>query len=377
MASARRDRRGFGGVRKLPSGRLQAYYTGPDTARHVGPTTFDTRLDAEAWLMAERRLITDDRWHPPAVRAALAQRNAPTLFGAYATGWLERRTLKPRTAEHYATLLRRFLLPAFADVPLPAITPAAVAAWHHQLGKRTGPTYQAHAYSLLRTVLRAAVDEDELPTNPCRVRGAGSTKRVVRIEPATLDQLAAIVDAMPARYRAMVLLSSWCGLRFGEVTELRRKDVDLPGRRLHVRRGVTWVNGRPVVGTPKSDAGTRDVAVPPHLLPAIRAHLAEHCAWGRDGLLFPAASGGHLAPSSLSRVWYPAREAAGRPDLRWHDLRHTGATLAAATGASLAELMARLGHSTPAAALRYQHAAAGRDQAIAAKLSELAAGDGA
>lgn len=79
-----------------------------------------------------------------------------------------------------------------------------------------------------------------------------------------------------------------------------------------------------------------------------------------------------MAPSSLYRVFYPARTAAGRPDLSVHDLRHTGAVLAASTGATLAELMARLGHSTPGAALRYQHAADGRDAAIADALSPLA-----
>ena len=72
------------------------------------------------------------------------------------------------------------------------------------------------------------------------------------------------------------------------------------------------------------------------------------------------------------RHWYKARQAAGCPDLRWHDLRHSGAVLAAATGASLAELMERLGHSTPAAAMRYQHAARGRGREIAALLSKLA-----
>ena len=79
-------------------------------------------------------------------------------------------------------------------------------------------------------------------------------------------------------------------------------------------------------------------------------------------------------PSTLNGVFYPAREAAGRPDLRFHDLRHTGATLAAATGATLAELMARLGHSRPGAAMRYQHAAAERDKIIAEALSKLANG---
>ena len=110
-------------------------------------------------------------------------------------------------------------------------------------------------------------------------------------------------------------------------------------------------------------------------MPVLREHLAEHTGKGRDALLFAAANGvDHMAPATLYRVFYRAREAAGRPDLRFHDLRHTGATLAAATGATLAELMARLGHSTPQAAMVYQHAAADRDRAIAAALSEMAVG---
>jgi integrase len=159
------------------------------------------------------------------------------------------------------------------------------------------------------------------------------------------------------------------------LAELRRRDVDLTAGVLRIRRGVVRAAGEVIVGTPKSAAGIRDVAIPPHLIPAVEAHLAEHAAPGRDGLLFPAANGGHLAPSTLYRSFYAARAAAGRPDLRWHDLRHTGAVLAASTGATLAELMGRLGHSTAGAALRYQHAAEGRDHAIARALSALANGE--
>ena len=86
----------------------------------------------------------------------------------------------------------------------------------------------------------------------------------------------------------------------------------------------------------------------------------------------PGRQGGHLAPTSLQAFWHPARAKAGRTDLRFHDLRHTGATLAAATGATLADLMARLGHSTPSEALRYQHSVADRDRAIAEALSGFA-----
>jgi integrase len=98
--------------------------------------------------------------------------------------------------------------------------------------------------------------------------------------------------------------------------------------------------------------------------------LAAHVDVG--ALLFPADHGSNLAPSTLYRHWHKAREAIGRPDLRFHDLRHSGATLAALACATLAELMARLGHSTPQAALRYQHVAAGRDPELAALFSKLA-----
>ncbi len=215
-----------------------------------------------------------------------------------------------------------------------------------------------------------------LDFNPCHVRGGGNSKRVKKIRPATLPELEALTLAMPERYRLMVLLAAWCGLRFGELTELRRGDGDVTNGVLRIRGGVVRVPGEFVVGTPKSDAGTRDVSMPPHLVPVVKAHLAADITGGRDGLLFPASGDPtrHMAPSTLYKPYYKARAAAGREDLRFHDLRHTGAVLAASTGASLAELMARLGHSTHGAALRYQHAAADRDRVIAAALSDLVKG---
>ncbi|MBA3251461.1 MAG: site-specific integrase [Geodermatophilaceae bacterium] len=358
-------KRGFGSIRRLPSGRYQARYAGPDAAEHKAPSTFDTRMDAEAWLTDRRREISRGEWFTSTLRPKVIR------FGEYSANWLAERTLKPRSRAHYASLLDRLILPTFAETPLRAITPAAVRAWHVALGTDR-PTLRAHAYGLLRGILATAVSDGEVAANPCHIRGAGSSRRVHKIQPASLDELEALVREMPAKYRAMTLLASWCGLRFGELTELRRKDLDLTNGVIHVRRGIAWVNGRPVVGTPKSAAGIRDVAIPPHLLPVLRQHVAEHAAWGRDGLVFPAVSGGPLASSTLYRSFYPARARVGRPDLRWHDLRHTGAVLAAATGATLAELMGRLGHSTPGAALRYQHAAQGRDAEIASRLSELA-----
>ena len=177
---------------------------------------------------------------------------------------------------------------------------------------------------------------------------------------------------MPDQYRAMVLLASWCAMRFGELVDLRHADIDLDQQVVHIRRAAVRVDGGWRIGNPKSDAGIRDVAIPPHLVASIELHLTK-VGQGKDALLFPAKDGvGHLQPSTLYRHFYKARVAAGRPDLRFHDLRHSGAVLAAQTGATLAELMERLGHSTPQAAMRYQHAAKGRDKEIAANLSKLA-----
>lgn len=365
-------KRGFGQLSKLPSGRIRARYTGPDGALHNAPATFDTKQDAEAWLVDERRLIAAGGWTSPKQRATVRYRAKTDVltFGKYADAWLRDRTLKPRTREHYRNLLDRQLFPTFADVPLVDITPESVRAWHALKGT-SRPTLRAHAYGLMRTILGSAVSDRLVVVNPCTIRGAGNSTRVHKVKPASLAELESLVSAMPPRYRAMALLASWCALRFGELAELRRGDVDTEAGVLRIRRGVVRVAGETVVGTPKSAAGIRDVAIPPHLLPVLRGHLLQHATPGRNGLLFPANGGGHIAPSTLYRVFYKARETAGRPDLRWHDLRHSGAVLAAQSGATLAELMGRLGHSTPGAALRYQHAAADRDTEIARRLSAM------
>jgi integrase len=360
------QRRQFGALRKLPSGRWQAKYRGPDGRVYTAPTTYDAKGYAEAWLARVFTDIQAGTWVSPNTPTA-----AVVTLGSYAEAWLADRDLKPRTRVNYQRIFDRHIAPTFADMPVTSITVAHVRTWHAALSNRVGATTRAHAYSLLRTIMGTVVSDDMRDSNPCRIHGAGTTKRAKQIRPLTIAELDALVAEMPDRYQLMTLVSAWCGLRFGEITELRRSDVDLTSGVLRVRRAVTRPTGgsEVYVDTPKSDAGKRDVAVPPHIMPALEEHVRTLVG---DALLFPAADGRHLAPSSLWKVFRPARARIGRPDLRWHDLRHTGAVLAAATGATLAELMARLGHSTPSAAMIYQHAAADRDRVIADALSELA-----
>jgi integrase len=134
---------------------------------------------------------------------------------------------------------------------------------------------------------------------------------------------------------------------------------------------VTFVGREIRVELPKSEAGIRDVAIPPHLIPIIQEHLETYAVPGQEGLLFPSDVKRQMWPSTVTTHFKKAAAIAGRPDLRFHDLRHTGAVMAAQQGATLADLQARLGHSTANAALLYQHTAKGRDQLIAESLSKL------
>jgi integrase len=131
------------------------------------------------------------------------------------------------------------------------------------------------------------------------------------------------------------------------------------------------VDRRIVTGPPKTEAGRRTVRIPPHLLPVLSEHLNNWVGSEPGALVFTGDKGGWLRRSQWNSRWREARQKVGLPELHFHDLRHSGNTLAAATGASTKELMSRLGHASAQAALRYQHATRERDQAIADGLSDM------
>lgn len=373
-----RRRRGFGRIRQCqPSGRYQASFVGPDDRLYKAPKTFDAREDAEAWLADRRREIDRELWSPPATtEQKQTKRKGEVRFKQYSDNWLETRTvrgrpLKPRTKAHYRSLLDDHLIPTFGSKPLREISMGAVDRWYAKT-LVDHPTMRAHAYSLLKTILETARTRDRIiESNPCAIRGAGSTTRTIKPKPATIEQLETMAGEMPEHLKLMILLAAWQAMRFGELVELQRRDCDPKGGVIRIRRAAVRVDKGWKVGDPKSDAGKRDVAIPPHIIPAIEDHLAKHVGPEPNALLFPAKNGNHLQPSTLYRHFYKARSKA-KWQGRFHDLRHSGAVMAAQTGATLAELMARLGHSTPQAAMRYQHAAQGRDKVIAEALSKLA-----
>lgn len=165
-----------------------------------------------------------------------------------------------------------------------------------------------------------------------------------------------------------MLLGTFASLRFGELASLRRSAVDLDNREVWVRKSQAELRGgRLVDEDPKSDAGKRAVAIPSAIVPELREHLAQFAEPGRNGRVFVGPNGGRLRRRNFLRVWSRTLDQVGLgdADVHFHDLRHTGNQLAAETGATTRELMARMGHASPRAALIYQHATRDRDRRIA------------
>lgn len=254
------------------------------------------------------------------------------------------------------------------------LTGEVVRSWYAGLGTDY-PRRNSHAYGLLHAVCATAVSDGLLQSNPCNIRRAMNPPR--RRDPVILAvaDIAALAEAIqPRRLRCLVLLAAWCGVRWGEVSELRRKDLSDGCEVLSVSRAVTRRDGVYRVDTPKSGKG-RAVVIPPHIREDVINHLAENVESGPESLLFPAARGGHMNDRVFSREYFSdALKAIGRQGVRVHDLRHFAGTQTAQV-ANLAESMARLGHSTVKASLIYQGLVTGRDAAIADALSQLAVGE--
>jgi integrase len=366
MADARKRARSFGTARRLPSGRWQVRYYDQAGVRHTAPRTFPSKADANRYLAQVEADLLRGAWTDP--------RLARITFGEWVERWWPTTAdLRPGTRSFYDYLLRRFLLPAFGETSLGRMEPMAVRSWLaglHEVGEVT-PTTIAKAYRLLRRILNVAVEAGYLPRNPVAIKGAG-LERVAEMRHVSILQLHALAEAVPGRYRALVLVAGYGGLRWGELVGLHRRRVDLAGARIYVVEQVAEVAGKFIVAPPKTTAGQRVVVLPAVAVAALADHMDDFAAPGPDGLVFPSGRGTYLQRSNFSRlVWRPAVRKLGLDGLRFHDLRHTAATLAAAAGATTKELMERMGHTSPAVALRYQHVMADRQAALAAAMDLL------
>lgn len=363
-----RNRRSWGLNRKLPSGRWQASYVGPDGLRHKAPSTYAAKIDAEGWLGAERRKIDLGAWTPPGQDAVIG-----VTLEHYAESWYAetKGRHKPRTRVLNRGYLDRVILPDLGTVEVGKLTVQMVRAWF--AGLDVYPTRNANAYSLLRTILNQALDDELIPANPCRVKRAAVKNRVVEPIALTATEIRRLsAEVTIERWRCLILVAGFTGLRWGELAALRQSDFALTDDEVSVTvsRAVVRMKGEFTVGTPKSRAAMRTVPMSTGLRPVIVAHIKEFAVPGRDGLVFPSVTGDFPHENTVRPHLRKAAAVIGHPKLRFHDLRHSAATQFAQAGATLADHMTLMGHTSSAMSARYTHSTAARTKALVEGLWE-------
>ncbi len=316
--------------------RWRARYADPEGRQRS--RMFARKGDAERWLATvETDKLRGDYVDP--ARSKLTLR-------AYAVRWLEAQPLRPSSRRTYRIYLDTRLLPVLGDRALGAITPTDVRALLRRLQTDLAPVTVHHVHGLLSTLLRAAVDDGYLARNPCAktAPGKGPRRRVV---PLTVEQVHALHDAMPERYRAAVLLGAGCGLRIGEVLGLKAGRIAFLDRHLDVVEQLQLLPGSPpTLVPPKTASSRRSVPLPDAVGQELAQHLARRPA-GPDELVFRSKAGTAVWPNTFHGViWRGATERAGLRGVRFHDLRHFYASALIRAGESVKTVQAALGHAS-------------------------------
>lgn len=393
MTSSQKQRSAFGSIReKHYTGRrsyLEASYSVPKELRIQYGTPYrisksfplgDRRL-AQAWLSQQSMQIIQGTWLPPKLLKVKERADTITI-NDYWQEWLKHRTwkgkpLRPGTVYATTKTIQNHILPTLSHVRLRDITQARVDRWLETMPSNSAE--QHNAYKVLKAMLRTA-SQPGIDGTPPIIRQYPITrpnmtpKRKTRTVPATPCEIKQIYDAMPGRYALSIYLAVYCGaLRIGEVCALQKGDIDLSARTLSVSRERTTMDRHGVVGDPKTDGSVRTVRIPDQICPLINQFFNQYGISEKTDWLFPAVKNPSLPihPNSLRSFYAIARHKAGRDDLRFHDLRHTGLTLLAGQGATVRELMDEAGHATPDMAMRYQHEVDKRSQVLADRLGSL------
>jgi integrase len=372
------SRSSFGTVRKLPSGRWQARYVGPDNVRRTAGA-YATKKEASAVVAALHADIAaqGSSWLAPGVDAAhdedtqshklaksLGMTKMPPMFDRFAGQILTMRAeqLAPHTLESYESLLNRWLSPTFGHFPLSQISVQRVDAWWAMMGRETGKVTRRNAYFLLSNIMRHAVRYKHITASPCVIEKAGAAVAIERPH-LPVDDFRRIVAAAPDNLSAALWTAFGGHVRLGELVGLNVGDIDLENGTISISRQAQQVRGQGIVIRETKTGNHRTIKLLKPALVALQAHL-EGNDDPADAPLFRGPKGGRLSRGYVRAQWVKACAAVGLPDAHIHDIRHTGLTHVAAFG-STKEIMNRGGHTTAAAALKYQHATAARDAAVA------------
>lgn len=346
----------------------QARISSPANRHRHAVRTFDRKRDAERWLDRQAGSIQDGTFIDP--------RTSAMPFRELVATWETTRLvhLAPKTRERYTGIVNNYLLPAFGDLSLGRLTRARIKQWFAGLDLSPGSARKVQV--VLSSILSEGVELGLLRENPAaRLRLATPPRHDMVI--LTAAEVRAVAQAIrrPSD-RLAVFVAAYTGLRAGEQWALRRRDIDLSGRRLMVTRTLKNAHGvLSFENTTKTDGSRRVVSLSPFLVNMLRVVL-DTLPDDPDALVFTAPDGGPVdhnefvkrafKPAVQGRKARPARRVRNghgfrripaqaavpaalqeaKQDVRWHDLRHTCAALLIAAGRHPLEIKTRLGHAS-------------------------------
>lgn len=351
-------RRRFGSVRKLPSGKWQARYLGPDGLNHTAPLTFRTKTDAEVWLSRVEAQISEGRWLDPSA--------GKVTVGEWGQRWLDAALpgRKRKTQASYESLWRLLIVPRFGRMQVAAVRPIMVAEWVADLSGRLSASRTRQAYGLLQQIMTAAVANDVIGMTPCR---GVKLPKLPEPNPTILTerQVARIAANTREPYDLLVWIIAYSGLRVGEVFALRRKHIDLRRAVLKVESNLLEIGGNKFFDTPKNHQ-IRSITLPAFLVDALRKHLKDNVGADSEAMLFTTYRGTMMRYNSWRVTHFdPAVAAAGLGHVTPKDLRATHGTWVADRHGVMAAAK-RLGHSNASVTTRhYARAVEARDAEIA------------
>lgn len=354
----------MGHVRKLPSGKWQARYRDPSGRERK--QTFDSEALGDKFLDRMSADIQRGEWHDPRLGQITVQRWIDQW-------WNTTVNLRPSTRIRYELILDNQILPTFGSMILKGVTPIHVRTWVAELSAEgLAPSTVRKIYNVFRKIMSTAVDSGLILQSP--VRGI-SLPKIEHKEMRFLspEEVWRLADTIDPRYRGLVLVGAYGGLRAGEMAGLRTGRVDLMRGEVDIAEILVDLNGRVTFGQPKTRAGRRKVGLPRSIVDELAAHIAGRKDPDSD-LVFQSPTGGPLRKSLFrTRFWLPAIERAGLAPLRVHDLRHTAISFWIHAGAHVREITARAGHTSSSVVLdRYGHILPGADVRLRDTLEAMA-----
>lgn len=325
--------------------RYRVRYRKPDHSQ-TDKRGFRTKREAELFLASvETKKATGEYIDPTAARATVDR---------LGKAWLESRShLKPSSIYVYESAWRLHVKPRWGSSMIGNIRHSEVQAWITELGdgidgkKPKSPTIVRRSHDILAGILDTAVRDHLIPSNPAR--GVKLPRRMSREHIYLTNKQVAELLIACGEHAPIVATLAYTGLRWGEASALRVRDVDARRRRLAVVENAVYVNGSIVIGTPKTHE-RRSVPYPQFL----SAPLAAACAGrSRDELVFGDGHGDYQkTPTMAANSWWDrALIAADLPPMTVHDLRHTAASLAVSAGANVKAVQRMLGHASAAMTL--------------------------